>query len=224
MIDNNENLKRDLDKNERAVADRVADEILEQPEDEKHVFLILLLLLLFGLLFLVSSVSFAVLGDHFKSNNVINTGSILFSYEEKSNGISISNAYPMSDEKGKKLSGEGEYFNFEISYSVLDKKVDGNIHYKLSLVPDVNNTLDGKYVRVYLIEDGKEVTLCGDNKVCSYSKLENSLERNGAKLLVERKITDTYIHHYTLRLWVAYDYVVSSASEAFRCYVAVDSY
>lgn len=224
MNDNNNDLQRSLKREERVVADRVADEILEQPEEDRHLFLILLLLLLFGLLFLVSSVSFAIFGTQFKSNNVIKSGSILFSYEEESRGIYITNAYPIPDEEGKRLSKDREYFDFEVSYSVLDKKTTDTAFYQISLVPDSKNTLDSNYVRVYLLEDGEEVSLCGNNKVCSYSKLKDSKIRNGAKMLLKRKISDTYIHSYTLRLWVSYDYTVSQASETFRCYVAVDGY
>jgi len=220
---NNNDIRSSLDREERIVADRVADEILEEPKKNRKVFLVLLLLLLFGLSFLVSSVSFAVLGSKFESNNVITSGSILFSYEEKTRGISILNAYPIHDEDGKKLSKDQEYFKFDVSYSLESKKTAEGLHYQISLIPDSNNTLDDRYVRVYLLEDEKEVSL-SEKMVRSFSELENSSLRNGAKLLLDREVSETFVHHYTLRLWVSKDYVVTNQSEIFRCYVAIDTY
>lgn len=81
--------------------------------------------------------------------NKINTGTISMSYVESTNGISIDNAMPISDTKGKELLGDNEKFDFTISakisgittigYEVVAKKVIG-----------FKEQVDDNDVRIYL--------------------------------------------------------------------------
>ena len=63
-----------MDYDERKVADKVADEILEKDEKEDRKLLILLLIFLFCLIFLISSVTFALIGTNYNDDNAISTG------------------------------------------------------------------------------------------------------------------------------------------------------
>ena len=157
-LDDEENItiiKDSLNNEELKVADKVADEILQKEEQEQKRLLIFVLIFVLLTLF-VSFAGFSLFKiKQGSNNNIINAGAVAFSYSERTNAISMINTYPMTDEVGKKLSGIGEYFEFTISTRIESAKIS-NITYEITLTPIENeNTLDEKYVRVYLEEDGK---------------------------------------------------------------------
>ncbi len=224
MYDNKdlENHKKDLTIDEVAVADDVADGILQTEEKHGKFYFIFLLLLLVFLIFLVSSLSFALLGTFEKNVNTISTGSILFSYEENGNNISISNMYPTADNLGMNLSGDKEYFDFSVSAQVSENNKKRMITYEISLVPDVNNTLDSKYVRVNLSETSQNIIDKGT--VSNFSDLPDSKIRVGAKVLYTKQIESSYSADYVFRMWLSDKYSLNSSRNTFKCYVTVDAY
>ena len=126
-LDDEENItiiRNGLNKDELALADQVANEILN--EDKENQKRILILVFIFVLLTLfVSFVGFSIFKiNRGTDNNIINAGSILFSYNESSNYINMINTFPMSDDLGKNLSGEGEYFEFNISSRLNSKEIN----------------------------------------------------------------------------------------------------
>ena len=160
-LDDEENItiiKDSLNNEELKVADKVADEILQKEEQEQKRLLLFVLIFVLLTLF-VSFAGFSLFKiKQGSNNNIINAGAVAFSYSERTNAISMINTYPMTDEVGKKLSGIGEYFEFTISTRIESAKIS-NITYEITLTPIENeNTLDEKYVRVYLEEDGKAVS------------------------------------------------------------------
>ena len=50
--------------------------------------------------------------------NTITTGTITMSYSETTNGINLTNALPMTDEVGKTLSEENQYFDFTVGATI----------------------------------------------------------------------------------------------------------
>lgn len=223
-LDDEENItiiRNGLNKDELALADQVANEILN--EDKENQKRILILVFIFVLLTLfVSFVGFSIFKiNRGTDNNIINAGSILFSYNESSNYINMINTFPMSDDLGKNLSGEGEYFEFNIS-SRLNSKEINELTYEISLTPSVSS-LDTKYVKVYLEENGKGVSLTS-NIVNYYNDLPESTIRKGSKLLYKKTINSKSDNRYVFRMWVSPEYNVDSISRTFSCYVNVNAY
>lgn len=223
-LDDEENItiiKNGLNKDELALADQVANEILN--EDKENQKRILILVFIFVLLTLfVSFVGFSIFKiNRGTDNNIINAGSILFSYNESSNYINMINTFPMSDDLGKNLSGSGEYFEFNIS-SRLNSREINELTYEISLTPSVSS-LDTKYVRVYLEENGKGVSLTS-NIVNYYNDLPESTIRKGSKLLYKKTINSKSDNRYVFRMWVSPEYNVDSISRTFSCYVNVNAY
>lgn len=223
-LDDEENItiiKNGLNKDELALADQVANEILN--EDKENQKRILILVFIFVLLTLfVSFVGFSIFKiNRGTDNNIINAGSILFSYNESSNYINMINTFPMSDALGKNLSGEGEYFEFNISSRLNSKKIN-ELTYEISLTPSVSS-LDTKYVKVYLEENGKGVSLTS-NIVNYYNDLPESTIRKGSKLLYKKTINSKSDNRYVFRMWVSPEYNVDSISRTFSCYVNVNAY
>lgn len=251
---------KNLDYEEKVIADEVADEILTVEEDDDRGLFFLLLLFLICLIFLVASLSFAVFNTYYNgdSTNVIDVGtdivvnhnkdkekeqehgqgqnqrsstrprrtvdagSILFSFSEKSNNIYMTNVYPTKDEIGKTLTGDKEYFDFNISASFNNVK-SGKIVYEISLVPIEGNTLDSKNIRVYLTEDGKEVSIT-KNVVNTYSDLPDSTYRSDGKVIYKRTLDKNNLSEYVFRMWFSYDASIPKTSKQFGCKIAVDAY
>jgi hypothetical protein len=111
------------------------------------------IMLFLSLICLFAGISYSIF-SYFASgmtSNAIHTGKIVFSYSDSSsggNGINIENALPISDDMGKMLSGEGEYFDFTVSASTSKT----NLSYEVTVKKDDNSTLSDKWVKVYLTE------------------------------------------------------------------------
>ena len=256
-----------LEFEDKVVADQVADEILTVEEDDGRGLFFLLLLFLICLIFLVSSLSFAIFNTYYNgdSTNVIDVGtdiivnhvkkeedkkrdtknddngssstsedkekkpgrkieagSILFSFNEKSNNIYMTDVYPTPDEVGKTLTGDKEYFDFNIS-GVFKNIDSGKIVYEISLIPIEGNTLDSKDIRVYLTEDGKDVSI-NNNIVNNYTDLPDSTYRSNGKVIYRRSISKNNVSEYVFRMWLSSKAKVSKVSKQFGCKVAVDAY
>ena len=251
-----------LEFEDKVIADQVADEILTIEEDDDKGLFLLLLLFLICLIFLVSSLSFAIFNTYYNgdSTNVIDVGTdiivnhkkpdednkkddnsgssteenekepkrkidagtILFSFNEKSNNIYMTDVYPTADEVGKTLTGDKEYFDFSISGTFKNIK-SGKIVYEISLIPIEGNTLSEKDIRVYLTEDGKDVSI-NNNIVNTYSNLPNSTYRSNGKVIYRKTITKNNVSEYVFRMWLSSNAKVYKVSKQFGCKVAVDAY
>ena len=91
--------------------------------------------------------------------NSITTGSITMTYTETDNIISISGALPTTDKTGTVRLNDGEYFDFNVSSKITG---DVNINYEISAKKEEGNTIDGKYIKLYLTKidaDGSEEAL-----------------------------------------------------------------
>lgn len=214
-------IKKKLELDELEVADTVADEILIKKKEEKKMilfFLLLFILLVFVLSYLIFS-RFAIFSKN--TENVIQAGSIVFSYEEGSNKINIQDAEAVSDEVGKQLSGSNSDFEFNVAIKI-DSKIQPKLTYEISLTQK-EGSLDAKYVRVMLLENGKEVLING-NSVNYFSDLKKSNLRSNAKLLYKKEITSEIIASYVFKMWVGENYRLDTVKRTFSCFVNIDAY
>ena len=211
----------EFNKKDLKVADKVADEILIRKKDT-NVFLWVLLILLVLLVSFFSLLIFSNFSIHDPYvDNYIQTGSILFSFEEGNRAINIDNALPTSDDIGKQNFKEGENFTFGVATSIKSKK-QSKITYEISLTPNIT-TLDSKYVRIYLLEDGKEI-LINNRSVNNYADLPNSSIRPNSKVLYKTTVLSDSRKAYTFKMWLSKDYELDEIKKTFSCYVNVDAY
>lgn len=103
------------------------------------------------LIIAIVGISYAVFATTLKGSeeNVITTGTISMSYVESTNGVSISNAMPMSDEEGKSLTGEDNVFDFTVS-SVIKGKTTVSYEVVAEKVTIDGAVVPDKDVRLYL--------------------------------------------------------------------------
>lgn len=246
--------KKKFTLDEKLVADRVADEILTVEDDkENHQYFLLILLFLCCLIFLVSTLSFAIFDTYYNggSSNYVDVdvivdkpepspdsdstddkggssiqsshfGSILFSFDEGSNYINMTNVFPTADSVGKTLTGDKEYFDFSVS-ALLNDNRKGKLVYEISLIPIAGNTIDEKDVRVYLTENSSDVSISSD-MVNTYGDLPTSNYHTDGKVIYRKVVNDKFYGNYVFRMWLSSDAKVDKTSKKFGCKVVVDAY
>lgn len=198
----------------------------ELEEDEnRHPPLILLILLTTVGVMAALGFSFSTI-KYIEGNETINTiisnirgdddkDKYIITYVENiggfKNGINLINQYPTSDSKGKLFEGENYVYNFALI--VGKKTVDA--YYEITAVPNRNNNLDPKYVKIYLEKNDKGVNFSykNNNKVKVYTDYLNSeYEGTNGKVIYKGFITKEDVKKgridFTMRMWVSEDAVV----------------
>ena len=144
------------------------------------------------------------------TNNVIQTGRIVFSYSDANgggNGIYIEDAIPVSDSQGKVLSGNREYFDFTVSASTTKT----NLAYEIVTEKNENSTLDDDWVKVYLTtfegnQEQETPITANSGNVTTYNQLATTTN----SLLTGKTIyygnvqagEVAYSKKFRLRMWV----------------------
>jgi hypothetical protein len=156
----------------------------------------------------VVGISFAAFSTTFRSEtNSITTGTIMVSYNESGNAISVTDAMPLADSNG---IAQPDHFDFTVS-----TKADNSltVPYEVNLTKVTTGSpaftsMDDNQVKVYLTKDGSAVSeTTATGKLVS--ELANSTLTSGAKVLHstsdvftgENQSTKTT--NYVLRMWIA---------------------
>ena len=149
-----------------------------------NILIVLALLILIVVVIGIAVTSFFFTTKNQK-HNTINSGNISLQYTEDTNGITITDAMPMTDATGKKLSGVGEYFDF--------------------------STLTNDEVRLYLEQekDGIYESIMEPKAFTPISEKTSTGTPEGAMLLDSGSFTGNDDVHYRLRMWVAEDTEIS---------------
>ena len=176
---------------------------------EKNKKIILSVLGILSLVIITVGVTYAVftytrLGT---TDNTVTTGTLKFLYTENTgvgNGISIENAFPVSDTVGKSYSTENYVFDFKVEGTNTGKD---EIPYEVTLRKKSTSTLSESNVKVYLTdmtEDSDieilEPTLYSDltrTNIEVGDEIEKTIY-NGSVLGGEL----TYLKEFRLRMWI----------------------
>ena len=175
---------------------------------KRNIKILLAVLVIIGIIMIMLGVTYAVftytkLGT---TSNVITTGTLKFSYTENTGvgrGISLSNALPVTDKKGKSYTESGQVFDFTITGTNTSSKA---IPYEITARLNKNSTLDKNVVKVYLTDitsEEKEVlepTIYGDLLQTSIDVGENT-EKTLYQTTVDSN-TSNYEKKYRLRIWI----------------------
>ena len=126
----------------------------------------------------------------------------------KDKGIYLINQFPTSDSKGKLFEGENYVFHFSL---LLGSKTK-NVYYELTAVPNSDNTLNPKYVKLYLEKNGEGVNFSynPNNKVKVFTDYKDSdYEETEGKVIYQDYITEADVKNkkidFVLRMWISED-------------------
>ena len=152
-------------------------------------------------------------------SNTITTGTITMTYTEPTNGISLTDALPITDDAGKALKGDGKTFDFTVGATVAGTTT---INYAITAVKDATSDLPDTGVKVYLTSTSgeTETAVLGPKLV---SQLDKTVAGNDAGAPADQYVlkTGTYstvgttTENYRLRMWVADDYVAPATSQKY---------
>ncbi len=196
-----------------------SEETLKKERNNK-IFVIAIALLIF--IVMVIGVSMAAFTYTKEDNNVntISTGNIYLNYTEGVNGINITNAYPMTDDVGKTLTNEDQYFDFSI-----DSVISGDVvaSYEISAEKESSSTLNNDDVKLYLekqVDNSYEEVMAPKN----FTPLKESTDLGtmaGTMLLDSGSLSKNTTVNYRLRMWVDADTVIDNLEKSFGVRVSV---
>lgn len=181
------------------------DNETKNENSNKRKYIIYLLLFVVLLFFCVFGITYSI----YKPDNddqEINTGNIVFTYSDvgkAGNGIAIKNAVPITDELGKVMMGNNQYFDFSIT-ATTNK---ASLQYKVLVAKDDISTLDNKKVRIYLTQ------MLGSYEnelvLTDFSNLKvETIKDKKYYVLYEKKLDkelEKYSDAFRLRMWVKED-------------------
>jgi len=134
-------------------------------------------------------------------------GTLKFSYTENTGvgaGISLSNAFPVSDSIGKTYDEEGKVFDFSIESTNTSKDV---IPYEVTFRKKKSSTLDGGVIKVYLtdITSGTEVELLEPTIYNNLNQTSVDVGNETEKAIYSGTVSGSSSNHskkFRLRIWI----------------------
>ena len=141
------------------------------------------------------------------TDNTVTSGILKFLYTENSGtgrGISITNAFPVSDEIGKSYATDNLVFDFKIEGTNTGIE---EIPYEITLRKKSDSTLSEDAVKVYLTEkDGdKETSIVSPTIYSNLSQTKINVKDNIEKTLYYGSVsgnTENYVKEFRLRMWL----------------------
>ena len=211
------------DDKKKEIDEKATEYYVEENERKYPSFIVLLLLTTFAVIAALG-LSFSTI-TLLEGNQTINTlisrikgenddkERYIVTYVEntgpyKDKGIYLINQFPTSDSKGKLFEGENYVFHFSL---LLGSKTK-DVYYELTAVPNSDNTLNPKYVKLYLEKNGEGVNFSynPNNKVKVFTDYKDSdYEETEGKVIYQDYITEADVKNkkidFVMRMWVSED-------------------
>ena len=134
--------------------------------------------------------------------NTITTGQIVMTYTETDNVIKIDGALPTTDKTGTVQLKNGEYFDFNISSTIVGNV---NINYEISAKEVGESTIDGSNIKLYLTKlNGSEEEALMSPETYHEEAEENTYTGRpaGEMSLYKGSMNSSENNNYRLRMYV----------------------
>ena len=138
--------------------------------------------------------------------NTITTGQIVMTYTETDNIIQIDGALPTTDKTGTVQLKAGEYFDFNISSTIVGNV---NINYEISAKEVGESTIDGSNIKLYLTKlNGSEEEPLMTPETYHEEAEENTYTGRpaGEMSLYKESMNSSENNNYRLRMYVDENY------------------
>lgn len=194
----------------------------ENKKDNSYIKIIITIILISLLVFFVIGISFAtfISSQEGTKDNTIKSGTISMTYTEDINGIKIDNALPTSDDVGKLLSGENEYFDFTVT-----TKIVGNtsVIYEVAAVKDSASTLNDNDIKLYLEKQtsGSYEEVLAPTNYNALSEASDVGSPIGSMVLTRVTTTSSSTDNYRLRMWMADTATIDGTAKSYTVKVNV---
>ena len=178
----------------------------------KNLIIVLIIVLLLATL----GISVAVFSSltNGNTNNTLAVGDLKFHYTEITgvgNGINLVDPLPITDNEGKVLNGEREYFEFSIESNT----IKSDIEYEVVVEPTSKSTVSLEGIKFYLTEvvnnneQEIEYSINENNKVKTLSEYnETEIENASGRTVYSETIannTRNYYKKFRARIWLSED-------------------
>ncbi len=190
----------------------------EKNNSSKQVLLSVLAVAILVVAVVGVSFAFFTYSKQGEKENVISTGTLVFSYNETTNGIQLTNALPIDDESAigtSVLNKDQEYFDFDVTAEISGElTIDYEIAVEETTDPDDIDTLDSKYVKVMLKGGTTDEEPSAEAKAATFfNTLDDSTQVTPdndstfvSKTLYTSSISKSESHHYRFYMWLANKY------------------
>ena len=169
---------------------------------------------LMALLFVTVGVTYAfyIYRGQGQKENMVKTGNLSFVYDEQraeGNQVTLTNAFPMTDEQGKGQMGNNSVFEFGITATTKGAPIS----YEIYLTKEESSTLSEQVVKTYLTKvNGEEETAVFDTRnqreINLYSELGDTTLVSQGKTLYQETIPESqtsYHQTFRYRMWIDED-------------------
>ena len=169
---------------------------------------------LMALLFVTVGVTYAfyTYQGQGQRENMVKTGNLSFVYDEQraeGNQVTLTNAFPMSDDQGKVQTGENNVFEFQITATTKGAPIS----YEIYLTKEESSTLSEQVVKTYLtkVTDNSETAVVdtrNQREINLYSELGDTTLVAQGKTLYQETIPEsqaTYKQTFRYRMWIDED-------------------
>ncbi len=161
------------------------------------------------------------------TTNTITTGTITMSYTEGKNGITLTDALPITDDAGKALSAEGQYFDFTVNAKIVGKGTT-KIDYVITAT-EVTTSLPSTGVKAYLTSNTDATVELAPTIVSTLPLTESGnsagapvgehILKSGSISTTDNSVNETTT--YRLRMWVDQNYQAPSTQQVYSIKVNV---
>ena len=161
------------------------------------------------------------------TTNTITTGTITMSYTEGKNGITLTDALPITDDAGKALSAEGQYFDFTVNAKIVGKGTT-KIDYVITAT-EVTTSLPSTGVKAYLTSNIDATVELAPTIVSTLPLTESGnsagapvgehILKSGSISTTDNSVNETTT--YRLRMWVDQNYQAPSTQQVYSIKVNV---
>ena len=169
---------------------------------------------LMALLFVTVGVTYAfyIYRGQGQKENMVKTGNLSFVYDEQraeGNQVTLTNAFPMTDDQGKVQTGENNVFEFQITATTKGAPIS----YEIYLTKEESSTLSEQVVKTYLtkVTDNSETAVVdtrNQREINLYSELGDTTLVAQGKTLYQETIPAsqaTYNQTFRYRMWIDED-------------------
>ena len=139
------------------------------------------------------------------TDNVVTSGTLKFLYTENNtngNGISITEAEPISDTKGKELVGDNNVFDFKVEGTNTGSEV---IPYEVTLRKKDTSTMGEENVKVYLTDETESTDIVEPTLYSKLMQTTTDVGSNIEKSLYKGEVagnTNNYLKTFRLKIWL----------------------
>lgn len=188
----------------------------------KKVLISIIIVSILFLLTIILAFVCCIAGNKNKKDKVYDSGSIVMTYSNSSNSLTIDNSLTFSDNDGMLLKNVNYYFDFTVNTTLKDSK---EIDYEISIKKDPTSTISNDKIRIYL-EKQKSGTFTKVFEPKQYVPLTGKSDIGtpaGSMVLLKGVSKKDSSDNYRLKIWVS-DTSGLDSSQLSNYTVSVDVY